>query len=140
MPQGIDVDRWDRDFGSLGPELVGSFSALYGRDQDLANLARASVPTDPGVAVVGHYLCFVLDRNGVPSVGRFIQICPAGGGSRSGGSRTVDYSDLFRDLLDQLRRELIRMPKDDPWPLRPDTSAIEALAWRLFPILEEEQK
>lgn len=36
---------------------------------------RVSVPDIPNIAIVGYYLLFILDRENVPSHGKFIQIC-----------------------------------------------------------------
>jgi hypothetical protein len=36
----------------------------------------AKMPVDPGIAPPGYYLLFLLDRNNVPSVGKFLQVKP----------------------------------------------------------------
>ena len=38
----------------------------------------ATVPKNPGVAVPGFWMLFVLTEDGVPSVATFVQITPAG--------------------------------------------------------------
>lgn len=42
------------------------------------NVLSVTVPSDPAVAVPGYYLLFLLDGDGVPSEGEFVQVCSDG--------------------------------------------------------------
>ena len=65
-------------------------------DQEDGESLRAFMPGNPAIAIVGHYLCFILDENRVPSVGHFMQVCPdTSSASASSLSRFRDLSDLL---------------------------------------------
>lgn len=87
-------------------------SLEFHRDQEQGDLLLAEVPTAPGIAVVGYYLCFVLDGGRVPSIGRFVQICP------SSGSRPTPRPGFDLDLIDihELRRRIFADLRPWPWP------------------------
>lgn len=69
---------------------------------------ETSIPRNPAIAVPGYYLLFVLDEHGVPSEGRYIQIC------QDVTSGIIDI-DWYRELLDVLRRS---RRIDPPFPRR----------------------
>ncbi|HVS14373.1 MAG TPA: galactose oxidase-like domain-containing protein [Thermoanaerobaculia bacterium] len=78
----------------------------FRRSRERYNLLIASLPLNPAILIVGWYLLFVLDHHGVPSRGRFVQVCHGGGssgsGSGSGSGLTIDREWLI-ELLELLR-------------------------------------
>lgn len=63
---------------------------------------EASVPSNPALAVPGPYLLFVLDADGVPSEGRFVEICTAPGTDGAWWRGVIDWEAL-REALRRAR-------------------------------------
>ena len=71
----------------------------FARDPENADRLRAFMPRNPAVAIVGYYLCFVLDENRVPSIGQFIQV-------RAAVPLIAEFVNPFQNLnLAELLRE-----------------------------------
>lgn len=82
----------------------------FRRDQEDSERLQCSMPSNPAVAIIGHYLCFVLDENRVPSVGRFMQVCPSASGRGGGGRFEIDlgnFGQVFERQNLQLNRQLL---------------------------------
>lgn len=105
-------------------------SVRFERDREDGERLRCFMPSNPAVAIVGHYLCFVLDEKRVPSHGLFMQVCPSRSGSGGSTKSIVDRlqaieADIFRvrkDLFgatetlqfdEALRRRLAQLFEDD---------------------------
>lgn len=72
--------------GAVALLRCGSVTHAFDADQRYVGLAfewrsstqiAAAAPPDNHVAPPGYYLLFIIDRNGVPSVGRFVRVTPA---------------------------------------------------------------
>ena len=77
----------------------------FRRDKEDAERLRCFMPQNPAVAIVGHYLCFILDGNRVPSHGKFMQVCPA-------ASVRPGFPGRFRDLADLIGERNFRIDPD----------------------------
>jgi hypothetical protein len=67
--------------------------------RETGDILLARVPDNPAVAIVGHYLLFVIASTGRPSAGRFIKIC--GVGSRAKPWLDEEWWEWLRDRLAQ---------------------------------------
>lgn len=79
----IDIATPDKSaIGAVNLTRIGSVTHTFNMNQRFNRLTfavtgsgvRASVPADPNRLLPGHYLLFALNRSGVPSIGRMVQV------------------------------------------------------------------
>lgn len=109
------------------------------------------VPDEKNILVIGYYLLFILDRQNVPSLGRFIQIRPKSTCFIATAIYGADAreTDVLRRVRDRLERSwhgrllvrsyestspsLARLLRGRPWLQRPVRALLDRLVSRLDP-------